>query len=372
MPRVPPARRIGADIDPTSILAALPDPVMVVDGEGLIRFINLEAQEFFDVSATRVLGMKLTELIPEDSPVLGLVEQARITHATVCEYGVNVETARIGPHSVTMQAAPLGDPPDFVVLTIHERSIARRIDKQLHHRGAARSVVAMAAMLAHEVKNPLSGIRGAAQLLEENASEDDQVLTRLICDEADRIVALVDRMEVFTDGRPLERQAVNIHAVLEHVRRIAQTGFARHIRFHEKYDPSLPPVLGNRDQLVQVFLNLVKNAAEACPERGGEILLTTAYQHGVRLAVSGSDSRMQLPLLVCVGDNGPGIPDDIRANLFDPFVTTKMNGTGLGLALVAKIIGDHGGVIDFESAPKRTLFKVSLPVTDQNSHGEGA
>lgn len=372
MARVPAARRIGGDIDPTSILAALPDPVMVVDGEGLIRFINLEAQEFFDVSATRVLGTKLTELIPEDSPVLGLVEQARITHATVCEYGVSVETARIGPHSVTMQAAPLGDPPDQVVLTIHERSIARRIDKQLNHRGAARSVVAMAAMLAHEVKNPLSGIRGAAQLLEENASEDDQILTRLICDEADRIVALVDRMEVFTDGRPLERQAVNIHAVLEHVRRIAQTGFARHIRFVEKYDPSLPPVLGNRDQLVQVFLNLVKNAAEACPEQGGEILLTTAYQHGVRLAVSGSDSRMQLPLLVCVGDNGPGIPEDIRANLFDPFVTTKMNGTGLGLALVAKIIGDHGGVIDFESVPKRTIFKVSLPVTDQNGHGEGA
>jgi two-component system nitrogen regulation sensor histidine kinase GlnL len=365
-------RRNGGDIDPTAILAALPDPVMVVDGDGQIRFINLEAQEFFDVSAARVMGTPLTDLIPEDSPVFHLLEQARLTHSTVCKYGITVETQRIGPHSVTMQAAPLGDPPDQVVLTIHERSIARRIDSQLNHRGAARSVVAMAAMLAHEVKNPLSGIRGAAQLLEENASEDDQILTRLICDEADRIVALVDRMEVFTDGRPLERQAVNIHAVLEHVRRIAQTGFARHIRFIEKYDPSLPPVLGNRDQLVQVFLNLVKNAAEACPEQGGEIVLSTAYQHGVRLAVAGSDSRMHLPLLVSVADNGPGIPDDLRVNLFDPFVTTKMNGTGLGLALVAKIIGDHGGVIDFESVPKRTIFKVSLPVTGTVVNGEGA
>jgi two-component system nitrogen regulation sensor histidine kinase GlnL len=365
-------RRNGGDIDPTAILAALPDPVMVVDGEGQIRFINLEAQEFFDVSAARVMGTPLTDLIPEDSPVFHLLEQARLTHSTVCKYGITLETQRIGPHSVTMQAAPLGDPPDQVVLTIHERSIARRIDSQLNHRGAARSVVAMAAMLAHEVKNPLSGIRGAAQLLEENANEDDQILTRLICDEADRIVALVDRMEVFTDGRPLERQAVNIHAVLEHVRRIAQTGFARHIRFIEKYDPSLPPVLGNRDQLVQVFLNLVKNAAEACPDHGGEIVLSTAYQHGVRLAVAGSDSRMHLPLLVSVADNGPGIPDDLRVNLFDPFVTTKMNGTGLGLALVAKIIGDHGGVIDFESVPKRTIFKVSLPVTGTEVHGEGA
>jgi len=365
-------RRNGGDIDPTAILAALPDPVMVVDGDGQIRFINLEAQEFFDVSAARVMGTPLTDLIPEDSPVFHLLEQARLTHSTVCKYGITLETQRIGPHSVTMQAAPLGDPPDQVVLTIHERSIARRIDSQLNHRGAARSVVAMAAMLAHEVKNPLSGIRGAAQLLEENANEDDQILTRLICDEADRIVALVDRMEVFTDGRPLERQAVNIHAVLEHVRRIAQTGFARHIRFIEKYDPSLPPVLGNRDQLVQVFLNLVKNAAEACPDHGGEIMLSTAYQHGVRLAVAGSDSRMHLPLLVSVADNGPGIPDDLRVNLFDPFVTTKMNGTGLGLALVAKIIGDHGGVIDFESVLKRTIFKVSLPVTGTEVHGEGA
>jgi two-component system nitrogen regulation sensor histidine kinase GlnL len=258
-----------------------------------------------------------------------------------------------------------------VVLSLHERSIARKIDNQLTHRGAARSVVAMAAMLAHEVKNPLSGIRGAAQLLEENASEGDRMLTRLICDEADRIVALVDRMEVFTDGRPLEKTAVNIHGVLEHVRRVAQSGFGRAIRFIERYDPSLPPVLGNRDQLIQVFLNLVKNAAEACPEKGGEIVLSTAYQHGVRLAVPGSDSRVHLPLLISVQDNGDGIPEDLRANLFDPFVTTKMNGTGLGLALVAKIIGDHGGVIDFDSVPRRTIFKVSLPVAPGRTASEG-
>lgn len=350
-------------IDPQAILTALPDPVLVIDRDGLIRFVNLEAEEFFDVSAMRVQDMPLQELIPADSPVFTLLEQARLTHSSVSEYGVTVDTPRIGRHFVTALAAPLGDPPDLVVLTLHERSIARKLDRQLSHRGAARSVVAMAAMLAHEVKNPLSGIRGAAQLLEENVGEEDRMLTRLICDEADRIVALVDRMEVFSDSRPVAKEAVNIHAVLEHVRRIAQSGFGRTIRFVERYDPSLPPVLGNRDQLVQVFLNLVKNAAEACPECGGEIVLTTAYQHGVRLALSGTDSRVHLPLLISVQDNGDGIPEDIRPHLFDPFVTTKMNGTGLGLALVAKMVGDHGGVIEFESAPRRTVFKVSLPMT---------
>lgn len=357
-------RRPGRDepIDPGVILSALPAPVLVVDSEGAVRFLNLQAQSFFDTSSARIVGDQLSELIPPDSPVFQLIEQARATHSRVSEYGVTLETPRIGTHFVTVQAAPLADPPDLVVLTLYERSIARKIDSQLSHRGAARSVVAMAAMLAHEVKNPLSGIRGAAQLLEDDVSEDNRILTRLICDEADRIVALVDRMEVFADRRPLETTGVNIHAVLEHVRRVAQSGFARHIRFVEKYDPSLPPVLGNRDQLVQIFLNLVKNAAEACPNQGGEIVLSTAYQHGVRLAVAGSDSRVHLPLLVSVQDNGEGIPDDIGPHLFDPFVTTKLNGTGLGLALVAKIVGDHGGVIDFESAPRRTVFKVSLPM----------
>jgi two-component system nitrogen regulation sensor histidine kinase GlnL len=217
-------------------------------------------------------------------------------------------------------------------------------------------------MLAHEIKNPLSGIRGAAQLLESSVDDDDRALTRLICDEADRIVKLVDRMEVFSDERPIEREPVNIHIVLDHVRRLAQSGFARHIRIGDDYDPSLPPVFANRDQLVQVFLNLVKNAAEAIGDSAdGEIVLTTAFKPGFRLSVPGSRAKVTLPLEFCVRDNGPGVPGDMVQHLFDPFVTTKANGTGLGLALVAKIIGDHGGVIECDSQPRRTVFRVLLP-----------
>ena len=208
---------------------------------------------------------------------------------------------------------------------LQERTIADKMDRQLTHRSAARSVIALAAMLAHEIKNPLSGIRGAAQLLEQPASSEDRMLTRLICDEADRIVTLVDRMEVFGDDRPVARGPVNIHSVLDHVKRLAQSGFARNIRFIEDYDPSLPPVLANQDQLIQVFLNLVKNAAEAVADLGtdAEIQLTTAFRPGVRLSVPGKKSRVSLPLEFCVKDNGPGVPEDLLPNLFDPFVTTK-------------------------------------------------
>ena len=225
-------------------------------------------------------------------------------------------------------------------------------------------MIALAAMLAHEIKNPLSGIRGAAQLLEQSAGDEDRSLTQLICDEADRIVKLVDRMEVFADERPVEREPVNIHAVLEHVKRLASSGFGRRIRFVEDYDPSLPPVFANRDQLIQVFLNLLKNAAEAIGENAadGEIQLSTAFRPGVRLSLPGSKTRVSLPLEFCVKDNGPGVPEDLLPHLFDPFVTTKPTGSGLGLALVSKIIGDHGGIIECESQPRRTIFRVLMPM----------
>ncbi|HYD30714.1 MAG TPA: ATP-binding protein [Azospirillaceae bacterium] len=349
-------------IDPPGILNALPTPVMVVDRRLVVQYLNLQGEAFFEGSAATLVGMPLEELLPSDSPVFSLIGQVLDGGNLVSLDGVTIHTPRFGPYFVNIQAGLYGEGGERVVMTLQERSIARMIDNQMTHRHAARSVTAMAAMLAHEVKNPLSGIRGAAQLLDETVPEEDRVLTGLIRDEADRIVALVNRMEVFSDGRPLERVPVNIHAVLDHVRNVAQNGWARPIRFVENYDPSLPPVYGNRDQLIQVFLNLVKNAAEACPEQGGEIVLSTSYQHSMRVTVPGTEGRLHLPLLVSVQDNGEGIPEDLYPHLFDPFVTTKRNGTGLGLALVAKIIGDHGGVIEFDSLPRRTVFKVSLPM----------
>jgi two-component system nitrogen regulation sensor histidine kinase GlnL len=215
--------------------------------------------------------------------------------------------------------------------------------------------------LAHEVKNPLSGIRGAAQLLDQGVAEEERPLIQLICEETDRICALVDRMEAFADGRPIDRRPVNIYEVLERVRRLAQSGFGRQVRYIERYDPSLPEVDGDRDQLVQVFLNLVKNAVEAVPKEGGEIVISTQYTHGLSLRVASSRERVELPITVQIQDNGPGVNEEIIGHLFEPFVSTKRSGSGLGLSLVAKIIGDHGGVIEFENRSPGTLFRVRLP-----------
>ena len=349
---------------PDAVLNALPHPVVVVSADGRITHANVAAEAFFEVSLPLLRRHSLRDLVPFGSPLLTLIDQVRASGAAVNEYKVDLGTPRNpGDRSVDLHVAPLPEQPDYVVVMLQERSIADKMDRQLTHRGAARSVIALAAMLAHEIKNPLSGIRGAAQLLEQQASDDDRILTRLICDEADRIVKLVDRMEVFGDKRPVQREQVNIHVVFDHVRRLAQSGFARHIRFVEEYDPSLPPVLGNRDQLVQVFLNLVKNAAEAIGESAmdGEIQLSTAFRPGVRLSLPGSRSKVALPLEFCIKDNGPGVSDDLMPNLFDPIVTTKRTGSGLGLALAAKIIGDHGGIIECESQPRRTVFRVLMP-----------
>jgi two-component system nitrogen regulation sensor histidine kinase GlnL len=348
--------------DPETVLAALALPVVALDRDRTITYANAAAEQMFQVSANHLLDHPLAEHIPSDSPIFALIAQSIAACNTVAEYGVAIETPRMGRHFVNLLASPLGEADEGVVIIFQLRSIADKIDRQLIHRGAARSVAAMAAMLAHEVKNPMAGIRGAAQLLEENAPAQDKALTQLIRDEADRVCTLVDRMDTFSAGGLLSREAVNIHEVLDRVRRIAESSFARHVRIVAVFDPSLPFVYGNRDQLIQVFLNLVKNAAEACPEVGGEIGLSTAYQQGVKFAVPGSNARVHLPLAISVRDNGEGIPEDIRGCLFDPFVTSKPKGSGLGLALVAKIIGDHGGVIEFDSRPRHTTFRIMLPM----------
>jgi two-component system nitrogen regulation sensor histidine kinase GlnL len=353
--------------DTAAVLSALPVPVVVIDQDNRFRLVNHAAEQFIGISASHLAQMRLNDLVPEDSPLFRLIDQVRQTESSVANHDLTLDSPRLDKRGITVMGSPLPEEPGSVVLALQDVSAALSLDRQLAFRGAARSVTGMAAVLAHEVKNPLSGIRGAAQLLEASVEDADRELTVLIRDEADRIRALVDRMEAFSE-KPISRTAVNIHRVLEHVRRLAQTGFAEDIRFQENYDPSLPPVWGNRDQLVQVILNLVKNAAEATAGAGTphpEIVLSTGFQHGMRIAVPGTTERVNLPLYVAIRDNGPGIPEDIRPHLFEAFVTSKASGSGLGLSLVAKIVGDHGGLIEVDSRPGRTEFRLHLPVVTE-------
>ena len=357
-------RVIGGD-DRSCILETLPHVILALRKDGVIVDANAAAESFFEIGKPLLIGQTLERLLPFGSSLLTLIGQVRERGAAINEY--KIDLGRPGPSGdrrVDVHCAPLAESDGGVLVVLQERTIADKIDRQLTHQGAARSVSGLAAMLAHEIKNPLSGIRGAAQLLETNVSDEDRVLTQLICEETDRIVKLVDRMQAFSDERPISGESLNIHAVLDHVRRLAAAGFAKHIRVSAVYDPSLPNVLGSRDQLVQVFLNLVKNAAEAIGEEAidGEIIITTAYRAGVRLKTAARADPVSLPLEICIRDNGPGVPADIAGNLFDPFVTTKASGSGLGLALVAKVIRDHGGIVEWDSLPRRTTFRVLMPL----------
>ncbi len=348
-----------------SILDALPNPIVVMADDNRVCFANNAAEDFFQTSSASLAKMKFEELVPFSSPILQSVAQARAQQGTVNEYSVAIGTPKVGGERVVdVQTSPAPDDNKFIVMMILRRSVAQKLDLQLSHQGAARSVAGMATMLAHEIKNPLAGIRGAAQLLETSLTDQDRLLTRLICDETDRIRDLVDQMEVFSDERPPERKATNIHVVLDRVKQLISVDGAERVTIKEDYDPSLPNLLGNHDQLVQVFLNLAKNAKEAMAASASnkEIVLTTAFRPGVKLAVPGSTERVSLPLEVCVHDTGGGVAPEIRAHIFDPFITNKQNGRGLGLALVAKIIRDHGGVVECLPRDRGTTFRVLLPL----------
>ncbi|PTV96985.1 two-component system nitrogen regulation sensor histidine kinase GlnL [Rhodobacter aestuarii] len=345
---------------PGIIWTSLPLPALMIDGADKVIEINPAAELFLNLSARALKGHVLGERLAIAAPLEEIFARVRKNRSALFVNDVDLTTGERAPVQCNLQVAPVGDDPETVLLLISPREIADRLGRASMVKSAARSAIGMAEMLAHEIKNPLAGIAGAAQLLSMNLSGDDLELTDLIVDETRRVVKLLEQVEQFGNVRPPEMKAVNIHDVLDRARKSAAVGFGVHMLIIEDYDPSLPPTMGDADQLTQVFLNLVKNAAEAAKEQG-TIRLRTFYDYSLRLR--GPDGNGQrLPLQIEVIDDGPGIPPDIANALFEPFVSGRENGTGLGLALVSKIISEHNGWINVDSVPGRTVFRVSLPV----------
>ncbi|MEM9012179.1 MAG: ATP-binding protein [Pseudomonadota bacterium] len=354
-----------------TVWAALPHPAIIIDARDRIVAVNTAAEVFTSRSQRRLEGRNLSILFEGESPVRELVQQVRRDGVLHAQHGIEIQPADHPPRPADVQVMPIGDEASHLLLTIQPRAIAEKMTRSLSHRASARAVIGMAEMLAHEIKNPLAGISGAAQLLAMGHGAHDRELLDLIEAETRRITQLLEHVEQFGDLRPVTRQPVNIHDVLDRARLSAVSGFADHVRFRETYDPSLPPTVGDADQLIQVFLNLLKNAAEATPPAGAEIEIKTAFRPGVKLAFPGG-RRESLPLEISVTDNGAGVPDDLKRDLFDPFVSGKAAGRGLGLSLVSKIIADHRGVVECESEPGRTTFRVLLPLWEERVDAHGA
>jgi two-component system nitrogen regulation sensor histidine kinase GlnL len=330
--------------------------MLVIDGQGVVQDCNPPAEALLNLARSVVVGRTVEEMTGH--PMTSIAPDQ-----PVAAYDTDMVMPGGRHYRADIMVAPLPDRPGWRILMIHGRAhhdlSARRGEQSSRGLPAA----AAASLLAHEIKNPLSGIRGAAQLLESGAPPEQAELTGLIRGEVDRIARLIDRMEGLSDTRPRPLEPLNIHVVLGHARDLARAGFAAGRTIRELYDPSLPDVLGNRDALVQVVLNLLKNAAEATGE-GGLITLTTAYRHGVSVAsLGGGGQRVALPIELCVIDDGPGAPVAISEHLFDPFVTSKPSGSGIGLALVDKLVGEMGGIVEYsrEGHPERTVFRLLLP-----------
>jgi len=344
--------------------AALPIPAVLIGADDAIADINPAAEGFLNASARSVSGAPVLDRFAIDAPLGGALARVRADQSPLFINTVDVSGGNGAPVVCNIQIAPMPTGAGQLLMLLTPRQIADQLGRAHSVKTAARSAIGMAEMLAHEIKNPLAGITGAAQLLSMGLSGEDAELTDLIVAESRRIVALLDQVEHFGNQRPPQRAATNIHDLLDRACASASVGFAAHMRIEKLYDPSLPATWVDGDQVLQVLLNLLKNAAQAADNEGGVIRIRTFYDMTLRLRRT-DGTGAALPLQVEIEDDGPGLPPEIAANAFDPFVSGRENGTGLGLALVSKIVADHDGWISVTSTPGRTVFRLSLPVASK-------
>jgi two-component system nitrogen regulation sensor histidine kinase GlnL len=344
------------------IVTAYPVATLVVGPDNRIASANVRAETLLNMARSAIVGSDIARTV-RMADIAGRFDIWH-TDQPLAAYDVMVHAGRTAAMEVDLMIAPIPDHEGWRVVSIHAQSQAQKI---AHRRtaGGTRSAMGAAAILAHEIKNPLSGIRGAAQLLDTGADDGASALTQLICNEVDRIAALIDRMQDFTTDQPLLCQPANIYPLIDRAAGLAQAGFAKKIKIVKRYDPSLPFSLVNGDALVQVMINLLKNASEAVENvENPEIRIVTAFRHGVSVMMGSGKGNAVLPIEILVVDNGPGVPENIRDHLFNPFITGRRDGQGLGLALVDKLVRDMNGFVQFvrDADADETTFRVLLPM----------
>ena len=343
----------------------LPFPVFMLDENDRFLWLNHAAEGFFHSSQAMLVPMQMSELLISDSPFFSLVRRARQSERPVSDKSLRLISPKFGVRNAAIQVTPLPvsenvDERGAVLVTLQEQGLTDKLAAQNTVKSAALSMSKMTSLLAHEVKNPLAGIKGAAQLLETEIPEESRELSSMIVTEADRITALLNRIENLSSDMPVQLKDVNIHEILDHCIRITSASFGRHLDIKCHYDPSLPNIDADPDLLVQCFLNLFKNASEVTDDKG-ILTLTTSYNLSRYLSTSQS-FQVHLPLQIEIEDNGSGIPEELQDYIFEPFISGKQSGSGLGLAMVASVVADHGGAISVDTSPAGTCFTVNLPI----------
>jgi two-component system nitrogen regulation sensor histidine kinase GlnL len=354
--------RLPAD---KQMMDILPFPVFMLDENDRFLWLNHAAEGFFQSSQAMLVSLQMSELLISDSPFFSLVRRARQSERPVSDKSLRLISPKFGVRNAAIQVTPLPVSDNIeergaVLVTLQEQGLSDQLAAQNTVKSAALSMSKMTSLLAHEVKNPLAGIKGAAQLLESEVPEESRELSSMIVTEADRITALLNRIENLSSDMPVQLKDVNIHEILDHCIRITKASFGRHLDINCHYDPSLPNIDADPELLVQCFLNLFKNASEATDKKG-ILKLTTSYKLSRYLSTSQS-FQVHLPLQIEIEDNGSGIPEELHDYIFEPFISGKQNGSGLGLAMVASVVADHGGAVSVDTLPAGTWFTVNLPI----------
>ena len=347
-----------------NILNELRTPVFLVSKDNNILYLNAIGEEFFGCSSNLIVGNSIYDLIPKDSPVSNLLARVRKFKNGLTEESLDFSNINFPNRKVRAHIVPLSFDSNQIIIQLSELTVSEMFQSQRINTKITKSFSNMIDMLMHELKNPLAGIKGASQLIESDLNSDRNVkeLTTLINVESDRIVSLLNRMEQINNNNVTTNyQFLNVHKILNHCTLVAKNSFGSNIKFIESFDPSLPDFFVNKDLLIQIVINILKNSCEAS-SNNGKIKIKTSFNSDKKISFSYEEIPTSLPLQLEFIDYGEGISKNLLQNIFDPFVSSKKEGKGLGLSIVASGLQDMGAVIDVCSSSSSTNFCINFPL----------